>query len=77
MKEKVGIYIKRWRVARAMTQDDFAKLCGVSRATIVYIENGYVNVSFRTLKKIANAMGRKLSFLHKMFAEELVEEKDN
>ena len=50
--------IKDVRVENGMTQEELAKLSGVSRATIIGLENGKItNTKTETLRKIADGLG--------------------
>lgn len=54
--------IREFRQAADLSQDDLAKLAGVSRATICGLESGNIEVTTtETLIKIARALGRKVS----------------
>lgn len=58
----VGFKLKEARFQAQMTQDELAKKSGVSRMTIVNIEAGkYENVKIGTLKKLANALGKRVT----------------
>jgi transcriptional regulator with XRE-family HTH domain len=62
MKPSIGyppMPLKRLRASRlkkALTQEDLAKLAGVSRQTVTRLENGDPNVSPGTLRKLAKAL---------------------
>lgn len=49
------------REAKAMTQKDLAEATGITQADISRLENGTANPSLRTLKRLADGMGMKLS----------------
>lgn len=50
------------REKRRLTQDELAKLSGVSRVLICNLENGtVVNTTTDTLRKIAHALNCKIS----------------
>jgi len=53
----VGEKIRNARKAKGWTQGDLANKSGFSQQTISFIEGGYVNVSYLTLKKIAASLG--------------------
>ena len=56
--------IRYARIARNMTQEELSKLSGVSRATIIGLENGKItNTKMETLRKIASALGVSLDAL--------------
>lgn len=52
----VGQKIKALREARALSQEDLAKLVGVNHATIYRIENGKSKPHGITLRAIAKAL---------------------
>ena len=54
--------IKECRQAKNLSQDELAKIAGVSRATICGLERGNIEVTTtETLIKIANALEKKVS----------------
>ena len=54
--------IREIRKKKGLTQEELAKKAGVSRGWICSLENGYYTVtSTKTLKKIADALGKKVS----------------
>lgn len=57
----MGVCIKEKREALKMTQEQLAKMSGVSRVAISMIENGKIeNVSSKTLLALADALGTSL-----------------
>src|SRR5436190_3039395 len=51
--------IRQWRLARAeMTQAELARLCGVTRQTIIALEAGKYSPSLELAFKLARALGR-------------------
>ncbi len=52
--------IKDYRKKRGLTQAGLAKESGLSQQSISFVEQGYVNISIRTLKKIADVLNLKL-----------------
>lgn len=53
-----GKLVKLIRDVEGYNQHEFAKLIGVSRSTIAYIEAGYIQVSSEVSRKICDAIGR-------------------
>lgn len=54
--------VKEERENKGMTQEELAKKAGVSRTIISGLESGTINVTTtRTLKKIAEALDKKIS----------------
>ena len=56
MSKNLGLLIKRYRLARNMTQKDLAKSSGVSSSTISKLESGNYIPTIRLLEKILNYM---------------------
>ncbi|MCX5712690.1 MAG: helix-turn-helix transcriptional regulator [Candidatus Omnitrophica bacterium] len=52
--------IRATRQRNGLTQKDLAKKAGLSQQSISFVEQGYVNISLRTLKKIADALNLKI-----------------
>ena len=53
--------IRRWRVERGdMTQAELARLCGVTRQTIIALEAEKYSPSLELAFKLARALGRNL-----------------
>ena len=49
--------LRRLREAAGLTQQDLAKLTGLTTATISYAETGRVDPSLDTIKRLAEALG--------------------
>lgn len=47
--------LQRWRLRRAYSQRDLARVAGVVPRTVTYAEQGY-SVSLRTLRKLSEAL---------------------
>lgn len=60
-----GQTIRRIRLSKEISQEQFADLCDLHRTYISDIELGKRNVSLGNILKIANALGVKLSELFK------------
>jgi HTH-type transcriptional regulator/antitoxin HipB len=56
-----GALIREMRKAKGWTQKELAKKAGFSQQTVSFIEKGYINVSFLTLKKITDTLGLRIS----------------
>ncbi|MCX5699826.1 MAG: helix-turn-helix domain-containing protein [Candidatus Omnitrophica bacterium] len=52
--------IKDCRIKSGLTQAGLANKAGLSQQSISFVEQGYVNLSIRTLKKIVDALNLKL-----------------
>ena len=56
--------IKDARLYKGMTQEELSRRSGVSRATIISLENGKsINVKTETLRKIASALDMTMDVL--------------
>jgi putative transcriptional regulator len=55
--------IKEYRSRLALTQDDLAKLVGVRRETIVFLEQGKYNPSLKLAHDVAQALRTKIDDL--------------
>jgi DNA-binding XRE family transcriptional regulator len=52
--------IREQRIKSGLTQMQLANKSGLSQQSISFVERGYVNISLRTLKKIADALNLKI-----------------
>jgi putative transcriptional regulator len=53
--------IRRWRIERGdMTQAELARLCGVTRQTIIALEAGKYSPSLELAFKLSRALARNL-----------------
>lgn len=60
---EIGQRIVKLRKRKKLTQEDLAGSAEIDRSYLSEIENGHKNVSVQTLKKIAEALGVKMSVL--------------
>lgn len=58
-----NLNLKAARAAKDMSQDDLAKLCGVSRQTINAIEKGDYNPTIKLCRSICRSLGKGLDEL--------------
>ncbi len=58
-----NLNLKSARAAKDMSQDDLAKLCGVSRQTINAIEKGDYNPTIKLCREICRTLGKTLDEL--------------
>jgi transcriptional regulator with XRE-family HTH domain len=65
LQAEIGQRIKALREKAGLNQDDFAELCGLHRARIGKIENGWFDLRITTLHRIARALKIDLSQLLK------------
>jgi putative transcriptional regulator len=55
--------IRELRVAAGLRQEDLAKMVGVSRQTIISVENGRYNPSLELAWKLSRALNRSIEEL--------------
>ncbi len=60
---KVGKNIKKHRLAKKVKQVDLAYACNFDKQTLYKIETGKVNITLKTLLKIADALDLKVANL--------------
>jgi transcriptional regulator with XRE-family HTH domain len=53
----VGERIRKLRLKKAITQDQFAELAGLNRVHLYRLESGRQSMTLNTLKTIADALG--------------------
>ncbi|WP_322354811.1 helix-turn-helix transcriptional regulator [Paratractidigestivibacter sp.] len=58
-----GANLRKFREARGMTQEQFAELCGISRAYYGRIERGEHSATIEMCDNIASALGVHISDL--------------
>ena len=54
---KIGVQVKREREKALLTQQELAERAGVGLTTLNRIENDHAEPHFRTIRKIAKALG--------------------
>ena len=62
---RIGKKINGARKAKGWTQKELAQKAGLSQQTISFVESGYINISFLTLKKIIDALDLKIFIVEK------------
>lgn len=70
--KKIGKSIYNHRRKKGITQEEMAKLLGVSRTTLSFYENGIKKISLAQLYKIAEILGLNIQDL---FVDDFVENK--
>lgn len=55
--QEIPSHVRTLRIEKGLSQMELANKSGVSQQTISLLENGYINVSLKTLVKILNALG--------------------
>jgi len=63
IKTKFGAKVRKLRLARGLSQEAFADICGLHRTYIGAIERGERNVSLENIEKIAKALGISIAAL--------------
>lgn len=58
----IGSILKTMRKKAGLSQDQIGKLCGFARNTISQYETGVLQPDFKTIEKIANECGYKITF---------------
>ncbi|MFA6350519.1 MAG: helix-turn-helix transcriptional regulator [Candidatus Omnitrophota bacterium] len=58
--KKICDQIRATRQKIGLTQIELAKKAGLSQQSISFVEQGYINISIRTLKKITDALNLKI-----------------
>ena len=54
---KIGVQVKRERERALLTQQELAERAGVGLTTLNRIENDHAEPHFRTIRKLAKALG--------------------
>ncbi len=55
--------VKEFRAKKKMTQEEFAGKLGVSRQTVIAIENGKYDPSLPLAFKISRVLGKKIEYI--------------
>ena len=58
--KELGLYIKSLREKKKLLQSDLAKLTETKQPAIARLETGKLNICFKTLSAIADALGYDL-----------------
>lgn len=61
--QEISRKIKAKRILKGYTQEEMAKILGVSKATYVNMENKPLNLKFKEIKKLSKALGCKVEEL--------------
>lgn len=61
--KKLGERVKRFRLAKALSQERLAELTGLHRTYVGGVERGERNISLLNLARLAKALGISLSEL--------------
>lgn len=62
--EKIGLFIKKLREEKGLTQDEFATLLKTSQSAVARIESGNQNLTLENLDKISEVLGRQIVSLN-------------
>jgi transcriptional regulator with XRE-family HTH domain len=63
IKTKFGAKVRKLRLAKGLSQEAFADICGLHRTYVGAIERGERNVSLENIEKIAKALGVSIAAL--------------
>ena len=63
---RLGARIRKLRLERGWTQDEFADLSGLHRAQVGAFENGRMNITIASLHLIAETLGVRILDLFKV-----------
>ena len=64
---EIGSSIKELRKQKKITQDELAKIAGISRVTLGKLERGHMgSVSIKTLDILLDTLGYEISFAKKL-----------
>ena len=63
IKTKFGAKVRKLRLAKGLSQEAFADICGLHRTYVGAIERGERNVSLENIEKIAKALGISIASL--------------
>jgi len=63
--QRISSKIKDFRKKKGVTQVKLAEMSGLSQQTISFLERGYLNISLRTFKKIADALELSIELLER------------
>ncbi len=63
IKTKLGAKVRKLRLAKGLSQEAFADICGLHRTYVGAIERGERNVSLENIEKIAKALGISIASL--------------
>ena len=61
--QEISRKIKARRILKGYTQEEIAKMLGVSKATYVNMENKPLNLKLKRIKKLAKTLGCKVEEL--------------
>jgi UDP-N-acetylglucosamine 1-carboxyvinyltransferase len=62
--QKIGLFVKKLREEKNMTQEDFSKALKTSQSAVARIESGNQNVTIEQLIKIGDVLNRNIIELH-------------
>lgn len=57
----LGYELKQARLSKFLSQDQLSKLTGIKQGDISKLEKGLMNPSIKTIKRITDALGKKLT----------------
>jgi transcriptional regulator with XRE-family HTH domain len=57
------LYLKEWRTAKRVSQEELARLSGIPQGALSVIERGRRDMTLRSLERIAQALGLEITAL--------------
>ena len=63
----LGEYVKKWRIRKNMTQEQFGELVGISQYRVSLIEGDKVNIGCMVIHKLATATGKTDEYLRRLY----------
>lgn len=63
IQKRFGMRMRALRVARGLSQEEFAANCGLDRTYISGVERGRRNISIKNIDVVAQSLGVKISEL--------------
>jgi transcriptional regulator with XRE-family HTH domain len=63
IQNRFGQRMRTLRVAKGLSQEEFAAYCGLDRTYISGVERGKRNISLKNIEVVAQALGVKISEL--------------
>ena len=76
IQRRLGARIRKLRLERGWTQDEFADLSGLHRAQVGAFENGRMNITLASLHLLAQTFGMRIIDLFKGVESKLPKKRD-
>ena len=72
----IGSFLRSWRLSEELSQQEFAKMIGISSANLCDIEKGRKGVSPKKAAEIAEAIGYSPAILVELALRDLLKQSD-